>query len=176
MAILDEAIGIEKAMLNTIHGYTATQKLVDGPNSKDYRKGRAGAANIIPTSTGAAIAVTKALPKFEGRFDGIAARVPVIAGSIADITFIASKDTTVEEVNDVLKKAAKDKKWEGLFDATEDPIVSSDILGAPHASIADLGMTRVVDGNLVKVMSWYDNEMGYTNALVQHVIKAGQAL
>ena len=176
IAILDEAIGIEKAMLNTIHGYTATQALVDRPSKKDYRKGRAGAQNIIPTSTGAAISVTKALTKFEGKFDGVAARVPVIAGSIADITFVSSKETTVEEINEALKKAAADPRWQDVFAVTEDPLVSSDILGSPHASIADLGMTRVVDGNLVKVMSWYDNEMGYTHSLVKHVLKAGQAI
>jgi glyceraldehyde 3-phosphate dehydrogenase len=174
MAILDEAIGVEKSMLNTIHGYTATQPIVDGPNKKDFRKGRAGAMNIIPTSTGAAIAVTQALPKFEGKFDGIAVRVPVIAGSIADLTFIAKKNTTVEEVNEALKKAAENPKWAKIFGVTDEPIVSSDILGSPLASIADLGMTRVVDGNLVKVMGWYDNEMGYTHTLVDHVIKTGE--
>jgi glyceraldehyde 3-phosphate dehydrogenase len=176
MAILDEAIGVEKAMLNTIHGYTSTQPIVDGPNKKDFRKGRAGAMNIIPTSTGAATAVTQALPKFEGKFDGIAVRVPVIAGSIADITFISKKKTTVEEVNKALKKASQDPKWANIFGITEDPIVSSDILGSPLASIADLAMTRVVDGNLVKVMGWYDNEMGYTHTLVDHVIKTGASL
>ncbi|MFT5360172.1 MAG: glyceraldehyde 3-phosphate dehydrogenase [Candidatus Paceibacteria bacterium] len=176
MAILDESIGVEKAMLNTIHGYTSTQPIVDGPNKKDFRKGRAGAMNIIPTSTGAATAVTQALPKFEGKFDGIAVRVPVIAGSIADITFISKKKTTVEEVNKALKKASEDPKWANIFGITEDPIVSSDILGSPLASIADLAMTRVVDGNLVKVMGWYDNEMGYTHTLVDHVIKTGASL
>ena len=176
MSILDEAIGVEKAMLNTIHGYTSTQPIVDGPNKKDFRKGRAGAMNIIPTSTGAATAVTQALPKFKGKFDGISVRVPVIAGSIADITFISKKKTTVEEVNKALKKASEDPKWGNIFGVTEDPIVSSDIIGSPLASIADLAMTRVVDGNLVKVMGWYDNEMGYTHTLVDHVIKTGESL
>lgn len=176
IAILDEAIGIENAMLNTIHGYTATQPIVDGPNKGDFRKGRAGAQNMIPTSTGAATAVTKAIPKLSGHFDGIAVRVPVIAGSIADITFIAKRETTVEEINNILQSAARDPKWSKIYTVTDEPIVSSDILGQPHAAIADLGMTRVVGGNLVKVMSWYDNEMGYTHTLVDHVIKTGQSL
>lgn len=177
IAILNETIGIEKAMLNTVHGYTATQSIVDGPvRGNDFRKGRAAAQNMIPTSTGAAIAVTKALPEMVGKFDGIAVRVPVVAGSIADITFISKKKTTVEEVNEVLKKAEQEDRWQGIFATTEEPLVSSDILGQPYASIADLSMTRVVDGNLVKVMAWYDNEMGYTQTLIEHVIKAGQAI
>lgn len=175
VAILNEAIGIEKAVLNTTHGYTATQNIVDGPtHGKDYRKGRAGAQNIIPTSTGAAIAVTKALPELEGKFDGIACRVPVVSGSIADITFIAKRDTSVEEVNDILMKAAKDPRWEGIFSVSDEALVSSDIIGSSFGSIADLHMTRVVDGNLVKVMAWYDNEMGYTNTLLKHVIEVGK--
>jgi len=175
IAILDETIGIEKAMLNTVHGYTATQSIVDGPvRGKDYRKGRAAAQNIIPTSTGAAIAVTKVLPQFVGKFDGIAVRVPVIAGSIVDVTFIAKKDTTVDEINEILTNASKDARWDGIFTVTNEQLVSSDILGEPYASIADLGMTRVVDGNLIKVMAWYDNEMGYTHTLVEHVIETGK--
>ncbi len=176
IAILDEALGIEKAILNTVHGYTASQSLVDGPSKKDMREGRAAAQNIVPSSTGAAIAVTKAFTKLEGLFDGVSIRVPVPAGSIADITFISKKETTAEEVNEILKKAAKDKRWEGIFAVTDEPLVSSDILGNPHASIADLEMTRVVGGNLVKVMGWYDNEMGYTYTLVDHVIKTGNTI
>ena len=176
IAILDEKVGIEKAMLNTVHGYTATQSLVDGPNKKDFRKGRAAAQNMIPTSTGAAIAVTKALPALNDKFDGIAVRVPVVAGSIADITFLAKKETSVEEINQILKEAEKDSRWKGVFKTTDEPVVSSDILEQPFAAIADLSMTRVVDGNLVKVMSWYDNEFGYTNTLVEHVIKTGKAI
>jgi glyceraldehyde 3-phosphate dehydrogenase len=129
----------------------------------------------VPTSTGAAIAVTKAYPALEGKFDGISLRVPVPAGSIADITFIAKRATTAEEVNDILRKAAKEKRWEGIFDATDEELVSSDIQGNQFASIADLGMTRVVDGNLVKVLAWYDNEAGYTHTLIEHAIKAGNA-
>lgn len=174
--ILHEAIGIEKAVLSTTHGYTASQNLVDGPvkrakGKEDFRDGRAGAHNIVPSSTGAAIAVTKAIPDLVGKFDGISLRVPVIAGSIADITFIAKRDTSVEEVNEILKKAAGDERWKPVFGVTEEPLVSSDILGSPQASIADLAMTRVIGGNLVKVLAWYDNEMGYTHALVEHVTR-----
>ncbi len=173
IAILDEALGIEKALLNTTHGYTATQALVDGPSKKGYREGRAAAQNIIPSSTGAAVAVTKAFTKLVGLFDGISVRVPVVAGSIVDITFISKKETTAEEVNEILSKAAAEERWEGIFTVTEEELVSSDILGSPYGSIADLKMTRVVGGNLVKVMAWYDNEMGYTNTLVRHVAKLG---
>ena len=176
IAILDEAIGIEKAVLNTVHGYTASQGIVDGPNKKDFREGRAGAMNIVPSSTGAAIAVTKAFPKLAGLFDGVSMRVPVVAGSIVDITFIAKRDTSKDEVNEALKKAAKEKRWAGIFSVTEEELVSTDILGSEFASIADLNFTRVIGGNLVKVMAWYDNEMGYTNTLVEHVIKAGEEL
>lgn len=176
IGILNEALGIEKAILNTVHGYTASQSLVDGPAKKDIREGRAAAQNIVPSSTGAAIAVTKAYPEMEGLFDGISIRVPVPAGSIVDVTFISKKETTAEEVNEILKKAAVDPKWSKVFAVTEDHLVSSDILGESHASIADLPMTRVVGGNLVKVMGWYDNEMGYTYTLVDHVVKTGQSI
>lgn len=176
MAILNEKIGIEKALLNTVHGYTASQALVDGPSKKDFREGRAAAQNIVPSSTGAAIAVTKALPSLIGKFDGVSMRVPVVTGSIVDVTFIAKRNTSKEEVNQILKDAAKDPRWMKVFTATEEELVSSDIIGDSHASIADLKFTRVVDGNLVKVMAWYDNEMGYTYALVDHVIKAGRLI
>ena len=175
--ILKDSIGIEKALLNTTHGYTSTQSIVDGPvRGGDFRKGRAAAQNIIPTSTGAAVAVTLAIPELVGKFDGIACRVPVVSGSIADITFISSRDTTVEEVNQILRDASKDPRYEGIFTVTEEPIVSSDIVGNTHASIADLPMTRVVGGNLVKVMAWYDNEMGYTNTLIRHTIETAKSL
>lgn len=176
IAILDESIGIEKALLNTVHGYTASQSLVDGPSRKDFREGRAAAQNIVPSSTGAAIAVTKAFPQLEGKFDGISLRVPVVTGSIVDITFISKKNTTAEEVNGLLKKAAGEPRWNGIFTVTEEQLVSHDIIGNRHASIADLAFTRVVDGNLVKVLAWYDNEMGYTYTLVEHVIKAGRLI
>ena len=174
IAIMHEAIGIEKAILNTVHGYTASQALVDGPSKKDLREGRAAAQNIVPSSTGAAIAVTKAFPELEGLFDGISIRVPVPAGSIVDVTFIAKRATTAEEVNDILTKASQTDHWKNIFAVTNEPLVSSDILGNSHGSIADLAMTRVVGGNLVKVMGWYDNEMGYTHMLVEHVIKTMQ--
>jgi len=176
IAILDEAIGIEKALLNTTHAYTATQSIVDSPvKGSDYRRGRAAAQNMSPSSTGAAIAVTKAYEQLAGKFDGISIRVPVVAGSIADITFLAKRDTTVDEVNKILEDAAAQERWKGIFTATREQLVSGDIIGNPHASIADLGMTRVVGGNLVKVLAWYDNEWGYTNTLVRHVKKAGAA-
>lgn len=170
MAILDATIGIEKALLSTTHAYTASQALVDGPSKKDFREGRAAAQNIVPSSTGAAIAVTKVLPQLAGKFDGISIRVPVTVGSIVDITFISKRPTTAQEVNDILKKAAQDPMWAGVFTVTEEPLVSRDIVGNGHASIADLAFTRVADGNLVKVLAWYDNEMGYTHTLVRHVL------
>lgn len=176
ISILDESIGIEKAILNTVHGYTASQALVDAPNKKDWREGRAAAMNIVPSSTGAAIAVTKALPQLVGKFDGVSMRVPVVTGSIVDVTFIAKRATTKEEVNELLKKAASDPRWSGVFDATDEELVSRDIVGNSHASIADLKMTRVVDGTLVKVLAWYDNEMGYTHALLAHILKASTFL
>jgi glyceraldehyde 3-phosphate dehydrogenase len=176
IAILHEAFGIEKAILNTVHGYTASQSLVDGPSKKDFREGRAAAQNIVPSSTGAAIAVTKAFPELSGLFDGISTRVPVPAGSIVDITFISKTNVTAEQVNEALTKASNDSRWSKIFAVTNEPLVSSDILGRTHASIADLEMTRVVDGNLVKVMAWYDNEMGYTATLVDHVIKTGNTI
>lgn len=174
IAILHEGIGIERALLNTTHAYTATQSLQDGPGGKDYRRGRAAAQNIVPNSTGAAIAVTEAYPSLKGKFDGIALRVPVPVGSIVDITFDASRPTTAEEVNDILRKAAASPEWKDLFAVTEESLVSSDIIGATHASIADLNFTRVVDGTLVKVLGWYDNETSYTATLVAHVLRAGQ--
>ncbi len=176
IAILDENFGIEKAILNTVHGYTASQSLVDGPSKKDLREGRAAAQNIVPSSTGAAIAVTKAFTKLEGLFDGISIRVPVPAGSIVDVTFISKKPTTAEEVNNTLREAAKQDRWKGIFSATDEELVSSDILGSHFGSIADLKMTRVVGGNLVKVMAWYDNEAGYTHTLIDHVIKTAKTI
>jgi glyceraldehyde 3-phosphate dehydrogenase len=175
IAILDEAIGIEKAILSTVHAYTASQSLVDGPSKKDMREGRAAAQNIVPSSTGAAIAVTKAYSALAGKFDGVSLRVPVPSGSMVDVTFIAKRDTTAKEVNDVLRAASATPRWSGIFSATDEELVSSDIVGERFASIADLGMTRVVDGNLVKVLAWYDNEAGYTHTLVEHAIKAGRA-
>ena len=176
IAILDESLGIEKAILNTVHAYTASQSLVDGGGKRDLREGRAGAQNIVPSSTGAAIAVTKAFAKLKGLFDGISMRVPVACGSIVDVTFISKKQTTVDEVNNILKSAAENERWKNVFIATEEELVSSDIIGLPYASIADLKMTRVVGGNLVKVLAWYDNEIGYTHTLVEHVARAGRKI
>ncbi len=173
MQILEEEVGVEKALLNTVHGYTASQSIVDSP-AKDFRKGRAAAQNIIPTTTGAAIATTKAIRSLEGKFDGIAIRVPVVVGSIVDVTFLAKREVTVEEINDILTQAAETERWNKVFSVTTDQIVSSDIIGSTYASIADLSFTRVVGGNLVKVLSWYDNEMGYTNALLQHATQSAR--
>ena len=172
VAIIEEALDIEKALLDTIHSYTASQSIVDGPNKKDWREGRAAAQNLVPSSTGAATSVTKAV---EGVpfFDGISVRVPSVVGSYVDLTFVTKKHTTKEEVNDILRTAAKLPKWKGIFTTTDEPLVSSDIIGNTHASIADLEMTRVAGGNLVKVLAWYDNEAGYTHTLVEHAIKAG---
>ncbi len=176
IAILDEKIGIEKALLNTVHAYTATQSLVDSPAKEDIRRGRAAAHNIVPSSTGAAIAVTQAYTQLENKFDGIAIRVPVICGSLVDITFVAKRDTSIEEVNAILEEASRTDRWHGIFLTTNEPLVSSDIVGMPYASIADLAMTRVVGGNLVKVLAWYDNEMGYAHTLVRHVLVASKSL
>jgi glyceraldehyde 3-phosphate dehydrogenase len=173
--IMMETIGVKKAVLNTVHAYTATQKIVDGPDAKDFRRGRAAAQNLAPSTTGAAIAVTQAIPALAGKFDGIAVRVPVISGSMVDVTFLAGRSTSVAEVNKILKEAAAQPRWQKTFAVTEEPLVSTDILGLPYGSIADLSLTKVIDGDLVKVMAWYDNEMGYTHTLLEHVLKAGNA-
>lgn len=176
IAILSETVGVEKAMLNTVHAYTASQSIVDGPNKKDYREGRSAAQNIVPSSTGAAIAVAKVFKDIEGKFDGISMRVPVPAGSIVDITFISKNNTTAQEINQILSKAAQSQKWSDIFAVSDQELVSSDIQGCTFASIVDLKMTRVVDGNLVKVLAWYDNEAGYTHTLVRHTEKVSQIL
>src|SRR3989344_4886968 len=176
-AIMAETVGIQKAVLNTVHGYTATQNLTDAPTKgKDLRRGRAAAGNIVPSTTGAAIAVARAFPELLGKFDGVAIRVPVIAGSLVDFTFIAKRSTTVEEINDIFRKAAKDKRWENIMKVNEDQIVSSDIIGESYGAIVDLKFTQVIDGDLVKVFSWYDNEWGYTTTLVGHVLRAAEHL
>ena len=170
--IMAENPGIVKAILNTTHAYTATQSIVDGPaKGSDYRRGRAAAQNIVPSTTGAAIAVTRAFSELKGKFDGISLRVPVPAGSVADITFIAKRKTSVEEINDIFRNAAKDPKWNNILKVTDEQIVSSDILGEPFGSIVDLGFTKVVDGDLVKILAWYDNEAGYVATLVEHTKK-----
>jgi len=174
--LLHEKIGIEKAFLNTVHGYTATQKLVDSPDKKDWRRGRAAAQNIIPSTTGAAKSVTEVVTDLAGKFDGIALRIPVITGSVADITFIAKRDTSVEEINDIFKTAANEERWKGIISVATAPIVSSDIIGDINASTIDTKFTRVIGGNFVKVLAWYDNEAGYTNTLIKHIKKIGEFL
>jgi len=171
--LMAESIGVKKAVLSTVHGYTATQSLVDGnARLKDFRRGRAAAGNIVPSTTGAAISVTRAVPSLQGKFDGIALRVPVLTGSIADFTFIASRPTTTAEVNAVFTRAAQEDRWRGILGVTAEPLVSSDIVGTPFGAIIDLSFTKVIDGDLVKVLSWYDNEWGYVSTLVRHVEKA----
>ncbi len=176
IGILMETVGIERALLNTTHAYTASQSLVDGGKAKDLREQRAAAQNMIPSSTGAAKATALAYPALKDKFDGISVRVPVPAGSIVDVTFVAKRATTVDEVNNALKAAAASDRWKRVFAVTEEALVSSDILGLPYGSIADLSMTRVVDGTLVKVMAWYDNEMGYTHTLIEHVAEVAKRL
>lgn len=172
MQILAEKIGVKKAFLATTHGYTATQNLIDGPvKGHDWRRGRAAAANISPSWTGAAIATTRAVKSLAGKFDGASMRVPIMTGSLSCVTMVTAKLTTVEEVNNIFKEAEKEKRWKGILRTTTDQLVSSDIVGDPHAAIIDLNLTKVVDGDLCAVFSWYDNEFGYTNTLVEHVLK-----
>ena len=168
--ILSEDPGIKKAILSTVHGYTATQSIVDGPvKGSDFRRGRAAAQNITPSTTGAAIAVTRAIKDLEGKFDGVAFRVPIVTGSIADITFLSKRKTTAEEINKILTEAAESQRWMGILRVTTEQLVSSDIVGMPYGAIVDLSFTKVIDGDLVKVLSWYDNEYGYVATLIKHV-------
>ncbi len=173
--IMGRRIGIEKAIMTTVHAYTATQSLVDAPN-KNFRRGRAAGASLIPASTGAAFATTMALPQYKGLFDGVAIRVPVPVGSISDITMLTKRKTTVEEVNRIFSEEANSERYKNILGVTNDPIVSADIVGDTHASVVDLELTRVVDGDLVKVMSWYDNEWGYTNQLIREAVDIAQSL
>lgn len=177
IAVLSENPGIAKAVLNTVHAMTNTQTVVDSSvKGSDFRRGRAASQNIIPSTTGAAIAITRVIKELEGRFDGIALRVPVITGSIADITFVSKKKTSVEEINDILKKAAESEQWKEILKVVDEQVVSSDIIGEPYGAIVDLKFTKVIDGDLVKVLSWYDNEWGYVATLVRHVLKAAENL
>ena len=177
IAVLSKNPGIKKAVLNTVHAYTNTQTIVDSPvKGSDFRRGRAGAQNIIPSTTGAAIAVTRAIKELEGKFDGIAIRVPVVNGSIADITFVAKRETSVEEINRILKDAAKSDQWKGILKVVEEQVVSTDIIGEPYGAIVDLKFTKVIDGDLVKILSWYDNEAGYVATLIKHVEEAAKFL
>jgi glyceraldehyde 3-phosphate dehydrogenase len=171
--IIGRRLGIQKAIMTTIHAYTSTQAIVDGP-SKKIRRGRAAAANFVPTTTGAAIATTRVLPEYKGKFDGVAVRAPIPVGSISDLIFLTEKDTTVEEIQEILKEEAESEKYKGIFHATEEPLVSSDIVGTSYASIADLEMIRVVDGNLVKIMAWYDNEWGFTSQMVREAVRVAK--
>lgn len=175
MAILDSEFGVEKSLLTTVHSYTASQALQDAPK-KDPREGRNAAENIVPTSTGAAVAVTKALPGLVGKFDGISMRVPTPVVSISDITALLSKDVTVDELNDVFKKAAAEPFYQGILAVSDEPLVSRDYIGDSHSGIVDLALTRVVGGNLVKVCVWYDNEWGYSNRLVELVADVSKNL
>lgn len=167
--ILDRRIGIRKAILSTVHAYTASQAVVDGPSKKDLRMGRAAAVNLIPSSTGAAVATTKALPQLAGKFDGVSIRTPVPVGSISDITLVTSRNTTVEEINQLLTEESKTARYQAVLSVSREPLVSSDIIQSSFASVVDLEMTRVVDGDLVKVMAWYDNEWGFTNQMIRQV-------
>lgn len=174
-AIMDEAFGVKKAMMTTIHAYTADQNIQDGPH-KDLRRARAAAENIVPTTTGAALATTEVLPSLKGKFDGISIRVPVAVGSISDFTFLLSKSVTVEQINDAVKKASENEKYRGIVAVTEEPLVSSDIVGRSESAIVDLSLTQVVAGDMVKVFAWYDNEMGYSHRLIEQVINVGKTL
>ncbi|OGZ33014.1 MAG: type I glyceraldehyde-3-phosphate dehydrogenase [Candidatus Portnoybacteria bacterium RBG_13_40_8] len=176
MAVLSENPGIKKAVLNTIHAYTATQRIVDGPDAKDWRRGRAGAISLVPSTTGAAVTVTKVVKNLKNLFDGIAIRTPVPTVSLADITFVANRKTSVEEINNILTEAAKKTHWKGILGASKEQLVSSDLVGVTTASIVDLNFTKVIDGDLVKILAWYDNEWGYSATLVEHVIKAGKLI
>ncbi|MFZ1484349.1 MAG: type I glyceraldehyde-3-phosphate dehydrogenase [Candidatus Saccharimonadales bacterium] len=175
MAVLEATFGIEKSMLTTVHSYTASQVVQDAP-AKDLREGRNAAENIVPTSTGAAIAVTLTLPQLKGRFDGLSVRVPTPVVSLSDVTAVLKKDVTVEEVNEAFKKAAKEPYYQGILGVSEEPLVSSDYIGNSHSGTVDLLLTKVVAGNLVKVMVWYDNEWGYSNRLVEVVADAGKQI
>ena len=169
--VLDRRIGIQKAILNTVHAYTASQALVDAPSNKKFRMGRAAAVNLVPASTGAAIATIKALPQMEGKFDGVAIRTPVPVGSISDITFLAARKTSAEEINNILLEESKTDRYKFVLAVSNEPLVSSDIVQSPFASVVDLEMTRVVDGDLVKIMAWYDNEWGFTNQMVRMILE-----
>jgi len=172
--IMVDHFGVEKAMMTTIHGYTSDQKLQDGGH-KDYRRARAAALNIIPTSTGATLAAAKAVPELSGLFQGLSIRVPVPAGSLSDFTFVLKRETSKDEINNIFKQEAQNSIYDGILMVTEDPLVSSDIIGNPYSAIIDLSLTQVM-GNLVKIIAWYDNEYGYANRLVEETIMVGSKL
>ncbi|MDE2312308.1 MAG: type I glyceraldehyde-3-phosphate dehydrogenase [Patescibacteria group bacterium] len=178
LAVMHEQFGVEKALMSTIHSYTAEQNLVDGPppggKSNDLRRARAAAVNIIPTTTGAAISATQAIPELKGKFDGVSFRVPTPVGSLSDFVILTKKNVTKDEVNNAFIKAAESTRFKGILEVTSEPIVLADIVANPASSIIDLSLTQVVDGNFVKVVSWYDNEFGYSHRLVEEVIMVGQ--
>lgn len=175
MAVLEAEFGIEMAMMSTVHSYTASQALQDAP-LKDLREARAAAQNIVPTSTGAAIATTESMPSLKGKFDGVSFRVPTIVVSLSDITAVLKRDVSVQEINDILTAASKRPIYQGIIGVSDEPLVSSDYKGNPHSCVIDLLMTRVVGGRMIKVVAWYDNEWGYSNRLVEQVIMVGQSL
>ena len=166
MSVLDNEFGVEKSMLTTVHSYTASQALQDAPK-KDLREGRNAAENIVPTTTGAAIAVTKTLPQLVGKFDGLSIRVPTPVVSISDVTAVLKRDVTVQDINNAFIKASKEPFYQGIIAVSDEPLVSSDYIGNSHSGVVDLALTKVVAGNLIKVMIWYDNEWGYSNRLVE---------
>ena len=174
MAVLESAFGVEKALMTTAHAYTATQELVDSQAKKSFRRGRAAAINIVPETTGAAIAVTTVIPVLKDKFDAVSLRVPVPVVSIADVTALLKKDVTVEEVNAAFSEASLNPTYKGVLTVTDEQTVSTDYIGDPHSAIVAQDLTRVVGGNLVKVMAWYDNEWGYSNQLVEMVIRVGK--
>ena len=171
MAILEREFGIEKSLMTTVHSYTASQRILDAP-AKDLREARSAAENIVPTTTGAAIATAKVIPSLVGKFDGLSVRVPTAVVSLSDITAVLKRNTTKEEINEVFKRAAADPFYQGILTVTEEPLVSTDFKGNSHSSIVDLELTNVVGGNLVKIVAWYDNEWGYSNRLVEIVADA----
>jgi glyceraldehyde 3-phosphate dehydrogenase len=175
MEILGRRIGVRKAILTTVHAYTASQAIVDTAHGRP-RRGRAGGANLVPTSTGAAAATARALPEYAGRFDGVSVRAPVAVGSLADIVCLTARSTTVDEVNRVFAEEAGSERYRGILGVTADPVVSSDIIKDSRASVVDLGMTQIVDGDLLKVMSWYDNEWGYSSQLVREAVRIGRTM
>jgi glyceraldehyde 3-phosphate dehydrogenase len=170
--IIGRRIGIRKAIMTTVHAYTGTQALVDTAGKK-LRRGRAAAANLVPTSTGAAIATTKVLPELDGLFNGIAIRAPVPVGSVADIIILTKAPTTVESVNTILQEEAQTDRYINVLKVSDEALVSSDIIGDPHAAVVDLELTQVVDGDLVKIVSWYDNEWGYSNQMIREALRIG---
>lgn len=173
--LMVQHFGVEKAMMTTIHSYTADQSLQDGPH-RDLRRARSAAENIVPTTTGATIAAQQALPELKGVFDGLSIRVPTPVGSLSDFMFVLQRETTVEEVNQVMTDAAQSEAFQGLLDVTEEPLVSRDMIGNSHSAIVDLGLTQVCGGNLVKIVAWYDNEWGYSNRLVELVSRLGAVI